>query len=274
MTPVGWWHDLQGGAIASTRPPPPGANDPYPKLGTTPPKPVLPSSGFRDTVHDQLAVERDEVERQAARRPIDSLPAAPPPPQAHVSASTDTANATLPAADAAARPPAPDNSGGSAATSPPANASGQADSQALTQAGAAADASGLPPIPEQPPAPATFEGVSALPAPTPQPPLPAHLPKAASGSAVLFATASSTLDPSQNETLKDVVAHRGKGRILVEGHGEAAADTPAAQTAALDLALQRASAIAAALQEMGVPGAAIELSGTAFGRGAALRDTP
>ena len=34
MNPVSWWHDLQGGKIAEERPPPPGADQPYPNLAS------------------------------------------------------------------------------------------------------------------------------------------------------------------------------------------------------------------------------------------------
>jgi len=272
MTPVGWWHDLQGGEIAATRPPPPGGDLPYPKLGTIPPKPVLPSNSFRDTVRDQLTAQRDDSERQAARHPIDVVLQTPPPkPPAPAAPDADTANATLPGANA----PPPKPAASQPVSTPPAPASdgGPPAGTAVTIAGDMADTTGLPPIPEAPPAPATFEGVTALPAPTPPPPLPVHLPRAGQGTPVLFATGSAVLDSSQNETLKDAVAKRGKGHIEVEGHGDAAGDSPDAQLAAVTLALKRAQAIADALQKMHVPADAIRLSATAFGRGAALRDS-
>src|SRR6202035_946132 len=42
VNPVSWWHDLQGGKIAEDRPPPPGADQPYPNLASVPPKPAPP----------------------------------------------------------------------------------------------------------------------------------------------------------------------------------------------------------------------------------------
>ena len=33
INPVSWWHDMEGGEIAKQRPPPPGANEPYPEPG-------------------------------------------------------------------------------------------------------------------------------------------------------------------------------------------------------------------------------------------------
>ncbi len=274
MTPVGWWHDLQGGEIAATRPPPPGADLPYPKLGTIPPKPILPSNSFRDTVRDQLTTQRDDTERLAARHPIEvvaNIP--PPPPQAPADPAADTANATLPGADAApAKPAAP--AAASAAPVVPAADGGPALGTAVTLAGAPVDTSGLPPIPDAPPAPATFENVAALPAPTPEPPLPAHTVHAWKGNTVLFATNSAVLDPSQNETLNGAIARRGKGHISIEGHGDAQADTPEAQQAAVDLAVKRSQAIADWFRSKFIPADALRLSATAFGRGASVSDTP
>jgi len=270
MTPVGWWHDLQGGEIAATRPPPPGGDLPYPKLGTIPPKPILPSENLRVTLRDQLAQQRDAAERLAAARPIDTLPPPPPPPPASAAPPADTANATLPGAEAAPRKP---QAASAAATTPPAPApdGGPAPGTAVTLAGAPADQTGLPDIPEAPPPPASFESTAALPAPTPPPPLPAPVPSAFLGNTVLFATGSAVLDPSQTETVKGAAAKRGKGHIDVEGHGDALADSPEAQLAAIDLGLKRAQAVAEALEKQHVPAEAIRLSATPFGRGASLR---
>ncbi len=52
--PVDLFHDLQGGEIALQRPPPPGAGQPYPKLGTVPAKPVLPATEYRNGLAAQL----------------------------------------------------------------------------------------------------------------------------------------------------------------------------------------------------------------------------
>jgi outer membrane protein OmpA-like peptidoglycan-associated protein len=273
-TPVDWWHDLEGGEVAATRPPPPGADLPYPKLGTIPPKPVLPSRSFRDTVQTQLTEQRDDTQRLAARNPIEPQQAVPPPPApqpapADGSAAAETANATLPGADAP--PPAPGKPAPTASAAPLASDGGPAPGTPVTLAGAQADSGSLV-VPDAPPAPASFEGVPAQPAPTPPPPLPAHLPASQQGTQVLFATGSAVLDPSQNETLGTAKVERGKGRILIEGHGETQSDAPAAQEAAIGLGLKRAQAVAVSLVKMGVPPEQLILSATAFGRGASLRD--
>ena len=268
LTPVAWWHDLQGGAIAADRPPPPGADQPYPHIYSIPPKPVLPSASFRDTVQTRLAQERDDTERLAARNPIvvTAVPAPPPPPlPPPPGAESTTANATLPAADS---PPPP-----KAAPAVAASDGGPAPGAPLTIAGGPPDEANLPNVPDAPPAPATFEGIPAQPAPTPPPPLPAHL-GGKGGEAILFRTTDAVLDASQTVTIKDVAAHRGKGSIAVEGHGDAQSDSPPAQEAALDLALKRAQAVAAALEAQRVPPGMIRIAATAFGRGASVADVP
>src|SRR5260370_17240011 len=37
--PVDWWRQLEGGRIAEARPAPPRDDDPYPHLGSVPPRP-------------------------------------------------------------------------------------------------------------------------------------------------------------------------------------------------------------------------------------------
>jgi outer membrane protein OmpA-like peptidoglycan-associated protein len=181
-----------------------------------------------------------------------------------------TANATLPAADAPPPPakPVPAAAPAQAADGgPPLNAP-------LVIAGLPADEANLPNVPEAPPPPATFEGMAAEPAPTPPPPLPAHVPLAQQGTAVFFAPDSAVLDSSQGITVKDVASHRGKGSVEVEGHGQAVSDSPGGQEAALDLGLKRAEAVAKALEAEHVPANAIRLSATAFGSGASLKLAP
>lgn len=263
-TPVNWWHGLVGGQIAANRPPPPGADLPYPHLGTMPKKPEVPSASFRQTVETRLTEQRDDTERLAARTPIvlPALTTPPPPPKPAAAPSADTANASLPGADA----PPPKPGAPATASSAPANT--------VILAGAPLGSQDGPPIPDAPPPPPTFEGVPAQPAPTPPPPLPAHVTAKLAGDVVLFAPGDATLDPSQTETLKDVAGRVGHGQIEIEGHGETQADSPAAQTAALDLGLKRAQAIAKKLAALHVPQAKMRVSATAFGRDASVRLIP
>jgi outer membrane protein OmpA-like peptidoglycan-associated protein len=283
MTPVGWWHDLSGGEIAKDRPPPPGQDLPYPHIYSIPPKPVLPSASFRETLETQLSQERDDQERLAAHSPIVIEKVPPPPAPVAPAAAQDAAggaaapgatpaaaNATLPAADAPPPPaqPAPAPAPVQAADGgPPLNAP-------LVIAGLPRDEANLPNVPDAPPPPATFEGMPAEPAPTPPPPLPAHVPLAQQGTAVFFAPGSAVLDSSQDITVKDIASRRRKGSIEVEGHGQAVSDSPGGQEAAVDLGLKRAQAVAKQLEAEHVPPQAIRLSATAFGAGASLTLAP
>ena len=293
--PVDLFHDLQGGEIASQRPPPPGAGQPYPKLGSVPAKPVLPAQAYRSGLAAQLLAERDRTERVAADTPVAPVPPIPPPqvpaaaPAAPgaaadtpgvvaaapgviplASATLDTADAPPPAAPVSVKPaPAVGLAGPAASAGAIPVQVGPAPGTAVSLAGASADFAAAPSLPDAPPAPAAFEGVPAEPLPTPRV-LPAGtaLPK---GTQVFFADGSAVLGANQTQALKDFLSHRRKQGIEVVGLGGAASDTPDGQAAAVELALKRARAVAAALRAQRVPADAIRLSADAFGRGAVLR---
>lgn len=271
-TPVSWWHDLQGGAIAANRPPPPGADQPYPHLGTIPAKPKVPSTAFRKTVEQRLAEQRDATQRLAARTPITVGPAQPAPgAPATAPAQTEAASATLPGAEAAPAAPTQPAAAGASPAASPATGLGPAADMPLTIAGTPLTESGSPPIPDAPPPPPTFENVAAQPAPTPLPPLPAHL-AATDGTVILFSPGGAVLDSSQAGFVKDAAEHRGRnGTIEVEGHGDSQSDAPGAQAQALSLAVKRAQAVAAELITVHVPQDHIHLAATAFGRDALIR---
>ena len=298
--PVDLFHDLQGGEIAAQRPPPPGAGQPYPKLGSVPAKPVLPAQAYRNGLAAQLLAERDRTQRVAADTPVEKMPPLPPPapvmaapvagatgvpaatgdtagapPAAPgaappASATLDTAEAPPPVAARPAAKPAPV----AVATdpAPPAGVpvqAGPAPGTPVTLAGGSADFAAAPSLPDAPPPPATFEGVSPEPLPTKRV-LPAGtaLPV---GTQVFFADGSAVLGANQTQAIKDFLSHRRKQGIEVVGLGGAASDTPDGQAAAVELALKRARAVATALEAQRVPGSAIRLSADAFGRGAVLR---
>ncbi|HUN41533.1 MAG TPA: OmpA family protein [Acetobacteraceae bacterium] len=129
MNPVVWWHDLQGGAIAQQRPPPPGANQPYPNLATIPPRPTPPDQKELAAITQGLVADRAHADYLAASSPVadPSSPTAspalfgqgtmPPPPAATpptpaagtASGSPGVASASLPAASAPPQPPMPAN---------------------------------------------------------------------------------------------------------------------------------------------------------------------
>jgi outer membrane protein OmpA-like peptidoglycan-associated protein len=282
QTPVDLFHGLEGGEIAAERPPPPGAGEPYPHVGTVPPRPVMPTQAFRTALQGQLAAERDQKELLAADLPMEKVPPPPggasnpsPPtaraapdaltqPVAEGASSTDadaSANATIPAADT----PPPAQMAQPAPPPPPKDAQ-------LQIVGDAPQFGTLPLVPDAPPPPATFEGVPPQPNPTPRvAPHPLPLPP---GKPVFFATGSDVVTRSQKETLGAVKGSLGKGSIEIIGLGDAESDSPLGQEAAIDLALRRARAIAEAFEAMHVPQSALRLAARPYGRGALVHVLP
>jgi hypothetical protein len=118
MNPVSWWHDLQGGKIAEERPPPPGADQPYPNLASVPPKPAQPDRAALTNIANALISDRTNAQHVAAAAPI-ADPSSPstspalfgrgtvPPPAPAPPPGSDQASATLPAAEASTPPPTP-----------------------------------------------------------------------------------------------------------------------------------------------------------------------
>jgi outer membrane protein OmpA-like peptidoglycan-associated protein len=88
---------------------------------------------------------------------------------------------------------------------------------------------------------------------------------------VTFVTGSAELQSFAVDALKQLAARRGNGIIAVTGYGDATADDPATQSAALTLGLTRAKAMAAALTSAGVPASAVRVDAAAIGRGGAAR---
>jgi hypothetical protein len=157
--PVVIWRHATG-ASAADRPPPPNLDEPYPNLGTVPPRPDRPPAAVRATMSAALAAEREgsrqplppgqsPPSRGAAAAPGEPPVPAGPPPRA--------ALATVPRVPAGQPPPpppstAPSSAGMPGAAPPPAAAP-------VTPARPAPAAREAPEVP--PPAPA---------APPPPPP--------------------------------------------------------------------------------------------------------
>jgi outer membrane protein OmpA-like peptidoglycan-associated protein len=269
-TPIGWFHDLQGGAIASQRPPPPGVGLPYPKLVSVPKAPSLPDAAFRDSLQEQLLAQRDRTERIAARSPVEPPVLEPPPGGAGTAApKAQLADAAAPAAQASLPMAAP----APAATPPAASEGPPADAPVFLVGSLPQDTAGAG-IPAAPPPPATFEGVPAEPLPAPPPPLPPHLPAALRGTEILFLPGEAVLRESQMPTLRTLANARKKQRLDITGLGEAVSDSPDGQAAAIELGLKRAQAVAQAFAALNVPQSAIVLSAYAFGRGATVKLGP
>jgi outer membrane protein OmpA-like peptidoglycan-associated protein len=203
MNPVSWWHDLQGGKIAEQRPPPPGADQPYPNLATVPPKPAQPDRAALTNIASALIADRTNAQHLAAATPIPDPsspsaspglfgrgtvpPPAPPPPP-----GTQTASATMPAAEAPPAPPAPAqaSTSGAAGAAPSRAPVAAVQSTPLGPPGEAAqppsvEAAAPPPLPTTPPPAPKLPGVASPPpppaaaSPPAPPPPPAPSPVAA-----------------------------------------------------------------------------------------------
>ncbi len=72
--PVGLYHDVEGGAIAQTRQPPPGAEMPYPNLAAVPPPPVGVTASESAAVAQRLVpVPAETAATQANPAVLDGL---------------------------------------------------------------------------------------------------------------------------------------------------------------------------------------------------------
>ncbi len=282
-----FFHGLEGGVIAQQRPPPPGADDPYPNLATVPARPTAPDVLAQQRIADRLASQRDEAGAVAAQDPLKALaPAAPPPKPA-----APDANANRMVVDAAAAPPAPAPEPVPTPQPAPAAAAPEEGIAAVPAVPALVASGPLPTLAAAPPPLAIGLGgappPSASPTPTVQasaaPPLAPHgkspaAPPATAGVtapaaapvtlvAVAFTPGSDELPPSAPLTLRRfALAHKGTP-LTVTGHGGVVLPTPDAQSRALDLGLRRAQAIAASLATAGVPSANLRLRAEAAGQG-------
>ena len=277
-TPVAWWHGLEGGAIAQQRPPPPGVDDPYPKIGTTPAAaPQVVSVELRKATTADLIEQRNLSARLNAHDPL-------PPPLVPPEKSTGNPTAPGPAAsssavlDAAEAPPAaaaPSRATPAAAASPASASVEEADlamPALVPPAPGAPDPNApivLPVIPASPPPAPILPGIAMPPPPAyVAPARPAYALTAPSGDALQFLAGSDVLAASQFGTLHAIATRRGAGPVFVHGYGDAASDAPHDQSVALTLAAFRARTVADALEREGVPASAIRISAAAFGRGA------
>ena len=290
--PVEWWHHLQGGAIAEQRPEPPGATDPYPNLGTVPARPAPIDRVAQASLSERLAVARDTTERAAAADPLvapaTGAAAAGAGQQAAGLPAPGTATISAPAASASS-PPAPSPTAPFPTAAPAPAASASAAAAAPAAAGTAMLAT-PPALAAAPPAAAELTGPLAVAIPPPaspppasprpaSPPPPAAAPAAVAAAAppnppqpnkvtLYFRSDQSVLSSNGPTVLNALAARRGTRVIEVIGYGEAASEAPAAQQAALVLALKRAQTVAASLLSDGVPASALHVRALPFGRDA------
>lgn len=263
--PVTWWHELQGGAIAEQRPPPPGAELPYPTLVTVPPKPAPTDPATRRGLSSALLHDRTNAEYVASLAPIGLPPRTPAPPKP-TAADPDASTASLEAAQAPAKTTRPAPVAKTAAAASP------ADSDVAA-----------PSIPEMPPAPPVLGGVNigaTTPSPPPKAPPAANVAAKLSDVArtpvpVAFAAGSAVLPPSAVGPLKQLALRRAKAAIGaaidILGFGEATDTQPQLQNAGITLGLARAHAIAAALIAAGVPANSLRIEAQATGLGGDAR---
>jgi len=307
INPVAWWHSLEGGPVAEQRPPPPGADDPFPNLGTIPPRPAPSDPKLRQQIANALIADRGNAQHEAAGVQLvdpSNPDAAPglfgrgsvrPPAPAPVGGPSARLSATD-AAEPAPRSPPP------MATDRPIGIArapvGGVQSSDLAPPADAGEES-RPALPSAPPPPANLPGAPAsAPLPPERPastipsttvsdtPAPAVAAAAATTTSaaaatgpaepgravgVPFATGSAIVPRPSLAALRQLAARRGKGSVAITGFGEAADNDPATQSAALALALARAEAVAGALTAAGVPASVIKVDAEAAGRGAAAR---
>ncbi len=263
---VDFYHGLEGGAIAGQRPPPPGADDPYPNLGAIPARPPAPDITAQQRIADRLAAQRDAAEADASKSPLAAAPSRPPPAPPKPSAAPDP-NANRVVVDAAAAPPVPQ------APAPPAASPGP-ELSAVPAVPAAIVSGPVPSLAAAPPALPPGLGVSAPPvvqAAAASAPAPANAPDPPKPPAntvlIAFTPGSASLPPSAPLNLRRfALAHKGVP-VTVTGHGEAVLPGADPQSRALDLALRRAQAIAASLAQAGIPASNLRMRAEAAGQG-------
>ena len=267
VNPVTWYHNLEGGAIARQRPPPPNADAPYPNLGSVPDRPVGSDATARAGIANSLVADRSNAEYAAALAPVPPAASIPTPPPA-AAAPPDSSNATLAAASAAPAPPAPATPAPAVSAPPSFGPPPESAAEPAAEPG--------PAIPDSPPPPPSLPGVIAATTPTPPPKRPPPVvtvaaPVAGAPLAVTFPSGSAILPTEAAGALQALSRQRGGGAVDVVGFGEAKGMAPADQAAALPLALARARAVSNQLVAAGVPPNAIRIDAEASGTGAAAR---
>lgn len=268
LNPVNWWHDFEGGKIAEQRPPLPGSDAASPNLSSVPAKPAPPDRDAMKRLTQGLVSDRENARYSNASNPLPD-PSSPnaspslfgagtlPPPvkpaaPAAASASLQAASAPPSAPEQAAAPPSP-------APRKPVQSAPLATPD-------------VPPLPTAPPPRATAAPVPVASAPAATTPLPAApQPSGANDTTVSFDPGSSALTTMTAEAVKQVALQRKGATVALTGYGDATASDPAAQAAALSLAVSRARAVSSALQAAGVPAGSIRMGGEAAGRGVLIR---
>jgi outer membrane protein OmpA-like peptidoglycan-associated protein len=282
--PLAALHNAEGGAIAQPRPAMPNADAPYPNLSTVPDHPPPPDAAARKALAQKLVADRANAQYETTTEPLpapaspapDAAAAAPPATGDDVMGAKMNATHSMPVR----RPTAVADASQPATKTAPASTAPVALPAPPPVATPAAPLGTLPPMAGAPPAPPAFGGVAGTTAPTPAPvapppaaaPTPAPVDRAAALNApqvqIPFAAGSDTLSGDALATLKVFAERRGAHTIRVTGFGDVDSADASAQTAGLQLALNRARAVAAYLSNVGVPPESLRVTAEAQGTGA------
>ncbi len=230
--PESWWHDYEGGEIDQNRPPPPGADAPYPNYGGYPAnKPSTLSATQRASDTAQLSVARNLALASAAATvlPDEQTAAAKSAAKPNAAAQPSTAPASMTTEAASASPVS-----SIAAAEIPATAIADIDHPPQL-ATAAPEPANLPDMGGASLLPGTARDFD-------------HLQVGfVAGSALVPQTAMPGL-------IAYAQAHQTK-TLLIQGFAD-----KGASDAALALGWQRAQAVAAALRDAGFPAGALRLA--------------
>jgi outer membrane protein OmpA-like peptidoglycan-associated protein len=293
INPVAWYHGVTGSSQnpedigqANQQNLEAGSKEPYPNLATVPNVPSgATGTAERQKLVDSLIADRAHAQYSNQRLQAGTqLATIPPPPPAPV--KLDTATAPAATATATSSTPAP--------SSPPRTAQqheAPPTESTLTSPTIPGKLQGQTPPPPPPPAKVASTPPPAPPSLTPpatpgppptlkRPPEPAGVrsgrprlamqtpsivtnPVTVSVGDVVFTPGSSDVAETQRSALAEIAGlyKQTGGQIRIVGHAEPGRNKDAAQQriAALDLALDRANAVAQALAKLGVPARAIQI---------------
>ncbi|QDH16578.1 OmpA family protein [Swingsia samuiensis] len=290
-TTAKWWHDMQGGEIDKLRPPPPGADAPYPHIGRTPTSsPEFPSREARADLTLQLEAQRNVAQREsAANGTLAFTPKPIPAPPKATPASDNQNSLTMTTVGQPNPPPTPASSTASTLTPaapPPPPKVVKKDIQPAPEAELPKVVqTSIPPTP-----PGEFPKIGAAPPPAPRfagfniprdaivresihPDFDTSTPD---GVLIRFQPTTDHLVGNEDKEFQRIISQRGNQQITIVGFGATmSADAGlsiADQTREITLGLLRAKTVAAALMQRGVPASAILLRAEAIGDGVRVQN--
>lgn len=281
-----WTQKMRGGIIATQRPPPPGANEPYPNVGLVPTTvPPMPSPEARALLTEQLIRDKNLTHRtEAANGTL--TPDIPPPPSARLTSSKNSAAPALAEGqngavmDAATAPPQTEAKKILAPQSKAPAAPQQEAELAMPEVTGKAQAlpvadSDLPQIAEAPPAVPSVAGINVpSDALIPDEKTPDYDLADPTGTALHFMPGSDQLSAGQDSALIKLVGKTPQGPFYVRASGSSVSLSASDQADAVQLGLLRAQRVASQLIALHVPANAIHIRAESFGSGAHVSTTP